>query len=105
MSGLPVQLENIEKYAEEHRVLYDKVMVRFGIDPENPRAMTEEESKRTSWILNRVDIRLKKKYPVTEMWDEIQTEEQWLPVLEKYGAVVCTHAEGRLQYIILDINI
>ena len=45
-SGMPVQVENIEKYQTDFKNIYSKVMKKCGVNEESNEALTEPQAKR-----------------------------------------------------------
>jgi hypothetical protein len=106
-SGMPVKFESIELYRKEFQALYDKVMVRFGLDSETPRMLTEDESKRIQYLLERCDKRLLKKYPNMEEWPIPADANQWADLVAQHGPIMVAKTEdtGETSLVIFDINL
>lgn len=102
-SGLPVQ--DLDKYHEEYRTMYDKVIKKLGL---SPKVMpTQEQAERATKLLYRAERMLQRRYPTKEYWDFVKTKSAWKKLNEKYGSIaVTTNPETKnLSYVILDIEI
>lgn len=106
-SGMPVKFESIDLYRAEFQTLYDKVLVRFGLDAAKPRMLEEDEAKRMNWLLERCDRRLLKKYPNMEEWDLPTDANTWSELVAKHGPIMVAKIEdtGETSLVIFDIQI
>lgn len=84
-SGRPVNMENIEKYETEFKALYDKAMLKVGINEKS--LINEETGVRINKLLNRLQRILLRKYPTTEDMALPTTEQAWLDLVKQKGPI------------------
>lgn len=107
-SGQPVLLENLEKWRNDYRAAYDKILRKAGMDPENPKKILErEEAEKMQALLERYERTLYRKYPKEEFWQPITEEKEWLETVSKYGPIMLGRdsSTNRLVYVIYDLNL
>lgn len=103
-SGMPVKIESLEAFSDDWKKLYDKVMVRFGLDPEHPKQLDEATAKRVSSLLDKCEKRLLKKYPNSEHWNLMQTQAEMEAAVKQYGPIMLAmdSETNQLAYVIYD---
>lgn len=93
-SRLPVLQADFDNFQEDFRKLYDKILVRFNMSVDKPRAITEEESKRIQWLIERCQKRLFKIYPLEQNVQLPKSALAWRRLCDLYKAPV-TIAQAR----------
>lgn len=101
-SGYPVNLEDIEKYQQEYREIYDKVCKKLGIDDKT--MPTEEQAERCERLITRATKMMARKYPNIREWDFIASKKEWKEKIKTHGPIaLALDLEGKdLVYVIMD---
>lgn len=102
-SGMPVQLDHIEKFQDEYRILYDKILNKFH-DGQN-KFIDAAMSQRMNRLLSRLEKRLHLKYPNTADWSFLTTPEAWAAKIVEVNAPIAlakARDTNELTYVILD---
>lgn len=104
-SGMPVELEHINSFQAEYKVVFDKVLDKFHKD--KTKFIDGPLSARMNRLLSRVEKSLHRKYPNMSEWDFIATPEAWTTTIRKYGPVIVAHNRdtGELTFVILDTEL
>jgi hypothetical protein len=106
-SGMPVEYEHAQAFQEEMRQVYDKILLREGIDSEKPMALEEEQAKRMQRLLDRVERILRKKYPVVSEWPIIGSKRKMKELVSKHGPIMIANDSetGQPIYVIYDLEL
>lgn len=103
-SGNPLKQEHVEEFHKMHAEIYDKVIKKYVKDPSKP--LEEALSKRLEKLFNYLNKRVfLKKFPFEGEWPLLTTEEQWMEKIDQYGNISVSKHEGKIVYVILDIEI
>jgi predicted ATP-binding protein involved in virulence len=103
-SGMPVQLDNMANFSKEFREAYDKVVLKVlgAMD----KAPDDEQARRMSKMLQRIESSLHKKYPVEETWDIVTEKSEWEDLVASFGPIMMSRdADGSLTYVIYDLEL
>ncbi len=104
-SGNPVEYDHINKFTEEHREIYDKVIKKFNLGPTD--TLSPELSQRLNKLFDRLNKTLMKKYPVESQWQEVKSKEEWSNLVDKHGSIMITKNQetNELVYVIFDVEV
>jgi hypothetical protein len=103
-SGMPVQIDHIEKFQSEYRTAYDKILDKFHTA--QTKAIDAQLSQRMTRLLARVEKSLHRKYPNASEWDFMSDTESWSAKVTEYGPIALAQNRDtkELTYVILDVE-
>jgi hypothetical protein len=93
MSGLPVELEDMNIYKDEFRRLYDKA-----------ERLCKQDMLRLNLKIVKIEKALQAKYPTVQDVDFPTTQESWKELQTKYGNILVSQHRhtGELLFVISD---
>jgi hypothetical protein len=103
-SGLPVKYEDIPKYQEAQRVLYDKVKLHVLGEENTP--LTMQEAERMQKLLTRLEKQAIKKFKTIDYISLKGTKASWLELVATHGPITLAKNSdtGELAVIIMDVD-
>lgn len=103
-SRLPVLKADFDAFQTEFRLLYDKILARFGASTIAPKVMSEEESRRMQWLIERCQVRLFKKYKLEQDVEAPKSALAWRRLVAAYEAPITVAQAQDTKDLILIIQ-
>lgn len=100
-SRLPVVGDHFDAFQADFRVLYDKILARFGCSMAAPKMLTEEEGKRAQWLVEKCQARLFKKYPLELSINLPKSALGWRRLMAEYGPLILAQARDSKDIIVI----
>ena len=118
-SGMPVNYENIERFEQDYKQAFDKIVSKIFkekkiVEPDSEKEaavalsrLNQDDHVRMERLLNRVERSLKQKYPNVEYWDLLKSKKAMKEAVQQHGPIMLA-IDGEtndLAYVIFDTEI